>query len=62
MIVYWLRQLDDGASVAERITFDDLARPIGDRWPPGVFSEDVEQARTLMIERRRGGTTEDFPS
>jgi hypothetical protein len=53
IVIYWLRQLDDGTSMAEKITLDDLARPEGDTWPPGVFSEDVEQARAIAIERRR---------
>lgn len=53
VVVYWLRQLDDGASVAEKIVFDEFARPIDDKWPPGVFSEDVEQLRQIVIERRK---------
>lgn len=55
VVVYWLRQFEDGASIAERIEFDELARPAGDTWPPGVFSEDVEQLRQIMLERRRRG-------
>jgi len=55
VVVYWLRQLDDGASIAERIVFDELARPVGDTWPPGVFSEDVEQLRQIVMERRKRG-------
>lgn len=53
VLVYWVRELEDGSSLAERITFDELGRPEGDTWPPGVFSEDIEQARQLILERRR---------
>lgn len=52
-VVYWIRQLSNGESVAEPITFDGLARPENDRWPAGVFAEDIEQARALAIERRK---------
>ncbi len=52
VLVYWVRQLDSGQSVAERITFDRDARPVGN-WPPGVFSEDTEMARQIIIERRK---------
>lgn len=53
VLVYWVRQTAEGYSLMDRITFDDLARPEGDNWPPGVFSEDVEQARALILERRK---------
>ena len=53
VLVYWVRGLEDGRGVVEPMTFDDLARPEGDRWPPGVFSEDVEQARQIVLERRK---------
>ncbi len=52
VLVYWVRQLDGGESVAERITFDRDARPLGN-WPPGVFSDDTEIARQIIIERRK---------
>jgi hypothetical protein len=48
--VYWVRQLDDGSSTVELITFDDKGRP--SRWPPGVFAEDTELARRIIKERR----------
>jgi hypothetical protein len=53
VIIHWLRALDDGRSVIDTITFDDSARPQGSGWPPGVFREDTEQARTLIDLRRR---------
>lgn len=53
-VLHWVRQLDDGRSVVETITFDDQGRLIGD-WPPGVFNEDIEQARRLLELRRRRG-------
>lgn len=52
VLVYWVRELEDGSSEVDRITFDELGRPEGDTWPPGVFSEDVEQARQIVLERR----------
>ena len=52
VIIHWLRALDDGRSVTDTITFDDVARPQGSGWPPGVFREDAEQARTLIELRR----------
>jgi hypothetical protein len=53
VLVYWVRELEDGSGEAVRITFDELGRPEGDTWPPGVFSEDVEQARQIVLERRK---------
>ena len=53
VLVYWVQELEDGSGQADPITFDALGRPVGDRWPPGVFSEDVEQARQLVLERRK---------
>ena len=52
VVVYWIRELSDGSSVAERICFDELARPIGNRWPPEVFNEESEQARQIVLARR----------
>lgn len=57
VLIYWVRELDDGSSEVERITFDGLGRPEGDTWPPGVFSEDVEQARQIVLERRKRSQT-----
>lgn len=53
VLVYWVRQLEDGRSIVDPIPFDELARPQGRGWPPGVFSEDVEQARQIALERRK---------
>lgn len=53
-VLHWVRQLDDGRSVVETITFDDQGRLVGD-WPPGVFNEDIEQARRLLELRRKRG-------
>lgn len=51
VLVYWIAQDSSGRSVARRITFDELGVPEGP-WPPGVFSEDIEQARQLVRARR----------
>jgi AAA domain, putative AbiEii toxin, Type IV TA system len=51
VLVYWVTQDATGRSVARRITFDDLGVPQGP-WPPGVFSEDIDQARQLVRARR----------
>jgi hypothetical protein len=53
VLVYWVQELEDGSGQADPITFNELGQPVGDRWPPGVFSEDVEQARQLVLERRK---------
>jgi len=52
VVVYWVREGDDGRSVADKITFDELARPTP-MWPPSVFSEELEQARAIMEERSK---------
>jgi hypothetical protein len=41
--------------VADTITFDAAARPMGAGWPPGVFSEDLAQARELLTIRKAKG-------
>jgi hypothetical protein len=51
VLVYWVRQLENGASVAEPITFDDEARPIGNSLPPRVFSHDTEVSREIIRAR-----------
>lgn len=53
VLVYWIQQKDDGRSAAERIELDSLGQPVGDRWPPGVFSEASELASQVVMERRR---------
>jgi predicted ATPase len=47
VMVYWVRQFEDGRARVEPVTFDTLGRPLGN-WPPGVFTEDIEQARQLI--------------
>jgi predicted ATPase len=54
VVVHWIRALD-GGSVVDTITFDEAARPRGAAWPPGVFSEDLEQARELLKIRKARG-------
>jgi predicted ATPase len=54
VIVHWIRALD-GVSVVDTITFDEAARPQGAGWPPGVFSEDLVQARELLKIRKERG-------
>jgi hypothetical protein len=54
VIVHWVRPLDRG-SVIDTITFDHAARPLGAGWPPGVFSEDLVQARALLAIRKEKG-------
>lgn len=49
--VYWLERGRDGECSCKEITIDEEGRPHG--WPPGVFSEDVELARELLLARRR---------
>jgi predicted ATPase len=50
VVVYWVRQLDTGESVAERVTYDQLARAQG-AWPPGVFSDVTEVSREIIQAR-----------
>lgn len=54
VVVHYIRALD-GGSVVDTITFDDAARPLGAGWPPGVFSEDLVQARELLAIRKARG-------
>jgi predicted ATPase len=51
VVVYWVRQLSSGQSVAEPVTFDRAARPQGN-WPPEVFTEDTAVAREIIRARR----------
>jgi len=51
VLVYWVRQLENGESVAEPVTFDRDARPQG-AWPPGVFADDTDVAREIIQARR----------
>ncbi|MDM8564388.1 AAA family ATPase [Candidatus Halobeggiatoa sp. HSG11] len=52
VMVYWVRQLEDGRSVAEPVTFDEKGRPQGE-WPRDIFYTDVELSRQLVQERRK---------
>jgi hypothetical protein len=54
VIVHWIRPLGT-ESVVDTITFDNAARPLGAGWPPGVFSEDLAQARELLALRKEKG-------
>lgn len=51
VLLYWVRQLENGESVADPVTFDEDARQQGG-WPPGVFSQDTEMAREIIQKRR----------
>lgn len=47
VVVYWVRWSSEGFSQINKISFDALGIPQG-AWPPGVFSEDIVQARRLL--------------
>jgi len=51
VLVYWIYQLEDGRSVAEKVTFDELGRPQGN-WPRNMFYEAIEQSRQLVQAQR----------
>jgi predicted ATPase len=51
VVVYWVRQTEDGRSSLECIKFDDDGYPMGDNWPNGVFREASQQARELQKAR-----------
>jgi predicted ATPase len=50
--VYWITTSPSGGAVVDKVEFDDLGRPIGDRWPPGVFDENINQAKAIALARR----------
>lgn len=52
VMVYWVRQLEDGRSIAEPVVFDTKGRPQGE-WPRDVFYTDIELSRQLVQERRK---------
>jgi len=52
VMVYWVRQLEDGRSIAEPVVFDSKGRPQGE-WPRDVFYTDIELSRQLVQERRK---------
>jgi predicted ATPase len=51
VMIYWVRQLADGRSIAEPVTFDEFARPQGE-WPRDVFYTDTELSKRLVQARR----------
>lgn len=51
VLVYWVKQLDDGTSHVQRITFDEEGYPRG--FPESVFNKDLELARVLLDSRER---------
>lgn len=51
-MVYWIRQFDDGHSIAHPVTFDSKGRPQGE-WPINVFYTDIELSKQLVQERRK---------
>lgn len=51
VLIYWVRQIKGGQSVADAVTFDDKARFQG-AWPPEVFSSDTDLAREIVTARR----------
>lgn len=51
VIVYWIRQSEKGFSVAEPVEFEKDGSP-GKKWPPRVFSTDIELARELFKRQR----------
>lgn len=46
--VYWIRQHAGGPAHVSEISFDEMGRPNGGDWPPGVFSHNAEKARTIV--------------
>ena len=51
VLIYWVRQLGNGASVVERMGLDRKAQFVGGTLPPGVFSEDTDMAREIIRAR-----------
>jgi hypothetical protein len=52
VVFYWVKQLSDGRSVAERVVLDEQGRFQGN-WPPGAFQQDIELAAEIQDERER---------
>ncbi len=50
--VYWVRETPKGA-VVDLIRFDELGRPEGNNWPPGVFGETADSSKRLFMARRK---------
>lgn len=53
VLVYWVHQTQQGEAQVSEISFDEFGQPVGDRWPPGLFSENIEQSRKIILARRR---------
>ena len=47
VILYWVRQLEDGRSVVDRIELDAEGRFIGN-WPPDAFQQDIALAADIQ--------------
>jgi predicted ATPase len=56
VILYWVRQLDDGRSIAEPVEIDASGRFRGN-WPPDAFQQSIELAADIMDERERREAT-----
>jgi hypothetical protein len=52
VMIYWVRQLEDGRSIAEPVELDASGRMRGN-WPPGAFQQDIEIAADIQDERDR---------
>ena len=49
VIVYWVRNMEDGRGCIEAITFDTMGRPnSGTALPRGVFAEDIALSKRLF--------------
>jgi predicted ATPase len=56
VVAYWIEQLDDGSSIASRVTFGPLGHPEGP-WPPSVFADQ----RRLALELQRARSEASAP-
>ncbi len=52
LCVYWVRPGQNG-TLASQILFDELGRPLGDNWPPGLFNESSIQSRQIVVARTK---------
>ncbi len=50
--VYWVRQLDNGCSIAEPVTFNEQGNLQGE-WERNVFYDDIELSRRLIQAQRK---------
>jgi predicted ATPase len=51
VLIYWVRQGDNGQATLTPISMDADGRPDG--WPKDVFTEEVELARELVEARKQ---------